>query len=48
MATVSLIIVNLIFNGFNVDYMNIGIYTIVNGIAIAVVLYIAEKLKIYE
>lgn len=48
MATVSLIIVNLIFNGFNVDYINIGIYTIVNGIAIAIVLYIAEKLKIYE
>jgi hypothetical protein len=48
MATVFLIIVNLIFNGFNVDYINIGIYTIVNGIAIAVVLYIAEKLKIYE
>jgi len=48
MATVSLMIVNLIFNGFNVDYINIGIYTIVNGIAIAIVLYIAEKLKIYE
>jgi endonuclease/exonuclease/phosphatase (EEP) superfamily protein YafD len=48
MANVSLMIVNLIFNGFNVDYINIGIYTIVNGIAIAIVLYIAEKLKIYE
>jgi hypothetical protein len=47
-ATVSLMIVNLIFNGFNVDYINTSIYTIVNGVGIAIILYIAEKLKLYE
>ncbi|MGA1050190.1 MAG: hypothetical protein ACO3TG_01735 [Minisyncoccia bacterium] len=48
MATISLLISNLILNGFNIDYTNIGIYTIINGISIAIILYIAEKFKIYE
>jgi hypothetical protein len=48
MATLSLVVVTLIFNGFNVDYISVAIYTIINGIAIAIVLYTAEKLKVYE
>lgn len=47
-ATIWLIICKLILSGFMVDYMNIIIYTIVNGIGIAIFLYFSEKLKIYE
>jgi len=48
MATLFLLIANFILNGINIDYMNITIYTLVNGLGIAIVLYIAEKSKIYE
>jgi len=48
MATLFLLITNFILNGINIDYMNITIYTLVNGLGIAIVLYIAEKSKIYE
>lgn len=48
MATVSLIIANLIWNGFNIDYINVAIYTIINGFGIAISMYLAEKLKVYE
>lgn len=47
-ATIALLISNLIINGFSIDYMSLGIYTLVNGLGIAIVLYTAEKLKIYE
>jgi hypothetical protein len=47
-ATIALLISNLIVNWFSVDYISLGIYTFVNGLGIAIVLYTAEKLKIYE
>lgn len=47
-ATIALLISNLIVNGLSVDYISLCIYTLVNGFGIAIVLYIAEKLKIYE
>lgn len=48
MATLFLLIANFILNGINIDYMNITIYTLINGLGIAILLYIAEKSKIYE
>lgn len=48
MATFFLLISNLILNGINIDYMNITIYTLINGLGITVILYVAEKFKIYE
>lgn len=48
MATFFFLISNLIINGLNIDYINIAIYTFINGIGIATVLYMAEKFKIYE
>jgi hypothetical protein len=48
MATLFLLIANFILNGSNIDYINITIYTLINGLAIAAVLYMAEKYKIYE
>jgi hypothetical protein len=47
-ATISLLISNLIVNGFIINYMSLVIYALVNGLGIAIVLYTAEKLKIYE
>ncbi|MEY2986141.1 MAG: hypothetical protein RJB24_370 [Candidatus Parcubacteria bacterium] len=48
MATFFLFISNLSLNGVNIDYINIIIYTLINGIGIAIVLYTAEKFKVYE
>ncbi len=48
MATIFLSFSHLILNKFNIDYINWGIYTSVNGIGIGIVLYMAEKLKVYE
>jgi hypothetical protein len=47
-ATLWLMFCKFIITGFSIDYMNLIIYTIFNGLAIAICLYIAEKLKIYE
>jgi len=43
-----LVFYKLIFSGFQIYYINIGIYGLVNGIGIIIFLYLAEKLNIYE
>lgn len=48
MATFFLLISSFTINGLNSDYMDITIYTLINGLGIAIVLYLAEKFKIYE
>lgn len=47
-ATIWLMLCKFIITGFMLDSMHIIIYILVNGIGIAIFLYFAEKLKIYE
>jgi hypothetical protein len=48
LATVFLIISKIIIIGIPQDYLNLTIYTLINGIAITIFLYIGDKYKIYE
>jgi hypothetical protein len=48
LAIIWLFLAKLIMNGFVISYMDLFIYTFVNAIGIAVSLYFAEKLKLYE
>lgn len=43
-----LVVYKIIFSGFQFDYINIGVYGLVNGVGIIIFLYLAEKLNIYE
>lgn len=47
-ATVWLFLCKFIVSGFNLDYLSLTIYTLVNFIGIIIFLYLAEKLKLYE
>lgn len=47
-VTIWLMLCKFIMTGFILDFMHIIIYILVNGIGIAIFLYFADKLKIYE
>lgn len=47
-ATIWLMFCKFIITGLALDYMYIISYILVNGIGIAIFLYFAEKIKIYE
>ena len=47
-AGIWLFIIKFILSSFSIDYLDLGIYVIFNTIGIAIVLYSAEKLKLYE
>jgi hypothetical protein len=48
LVTVFLLISKIIMIGIPQDYWNLIIYTLMNGIAITLFLYIGDKYKIYE
>lgn len=47
-ATLWLMFCKFIMSGLVIDYTSLIIYTLINGIAIAICLYFAEKFKVYE
>jgi hypothetical protein len=48
LATVFLVMSNIIITGIPQDYLNLAIYTMINGLAITIFLYIADKYHMYE
>lgn len=48
LATVFLVISKIIITGIPQDYLNLAIYTMINGLAITIFLYIADKYHMYE
>lgn len=48
LATVFLVMSKIIITGIPQDYLNLAIYTLINGLAITIFLYIADKYHMYE